>query len=184
MKPSPPVVLYPGREQRPDFALRVGASAVWLTRPGIADPFGTSTANINSHIRTILKERELLDGSAIKESLTTAADGRKDRTNVERMLVFNERPVLQGAGRVSHDRMKEIVSQRYEEFDGRRREAERLAADAEDLRALEEATKSLEAQQKAAGTNGGSVKIGNNRLEHEHAIVRAKWQAYLKESGI
>jgi hypothetical protein len=66
------------------------------------------------------------------------------RTNVDRMLEFNERPVLQGPGRMSHSRMKEIVSERYEEFDGRRREAERLAADAEDVKALESLAKEIE----------------------------------------
>jgi hypothetical protein len=67
------------------------------------------------------------------------------RSNVDRMLEFNERPVLQGPGRMSHSRMKEIVSERYEEFDGRRREAERLAADAEDVKALESLAKEIEA---------------------------------------
>lgn len=149
--PAPQVVLYPGRKGRPDFALRVVGDAVWLTQSAMADLFGSTTANVNIHISKILKERELPESSVIKESLITAADGRNDSTNVDRLLEFNERPVLQGAGRASHDRMKEIVFQRYEEFDGRRRETERLAADAEDLRVLEETAKGLEAQQKAPG---------------------------------
>lgn len=72
------------------------------------------------------------------------------RTNVDRMLEFNERPVLQGPGRMSHERMKEIVSQRYEAFDGRRREAERLAADAEDVKALESLAKEIETAKSAS----------------------------------
>lgn len=181
--PTPQLILYPGRKGQPEFALRVAGGTVWLSQAEMAQLFGTTTANINIHVRNILKERELPKDSVIKESLITAADGKACstadevdtlnrltvifleqaelrvksgklldleywRANVDRMLEFNERPVLQGAGQVSHEHMKEIVSQRYEEFDGHRRETERLAADAEDLRALEEAGKSLEALHK------------------------------------
>ena len=59
------------------------------------------------------------------------------RQNVDRLLEFNERPVLQGAGRISAKQMKGIAHERYEAFDARRRSAEALAADAEDLRMLE-----------------------------------------------
>ncbi|MDX9944882.1 MAG: virulence RhuM family protein [Azonexus sp.] len=69
------------------------------------------------------------------------------RQNVDRLLEFNERPVLQGAGRVSAEQMKGIAHERYEVFDARRRSAEALAADAEDLRMLE----SLEKQAKGKG---------------------------------
>ena len=67
--------------------------------------------------------------------------------NVDRLLEFSERPVLQGAGRVSSEQMKGIAHERYELFDARRRGAEALAADAEDLRMLE----SLEKTAKGKG---------------------------------
>ena len=69
------------------------------------------------------------------------------RQNVDRLLEFNERPVLQGAGRISAEQMKGIAHERYEAFDARRRSAEALAADAEDLRMLE----SLEKTAKGKG---------------------------------
>jgi len=59
------------------------------------------------------------------------------RQNVDRLLEFNDRPVLHGAGKVSAERMKQVAHERYEQFDTQRRSAEALAADAEDLRALE-----------------------------------------------
>lgn len=59
------------------------------------------------------------------------------RQNVDRMIAFSERPVLQGAGSVSHDRMKQAVHERYDRFDAERRSAEAHAADAEELAALE-----------------------------------------------
>lgn len=59
------------------------------------------------------------------------------RNNADKMLEFNDRPVLDGPGKVSHDDMKEVAHERYETFDQKRREAERLAADADDLKQLE-----------------------------------------------
>ena len=59
------------------------------------------------------------------------------RQNVDRMLAFNDRPVLDHAGRISNDDMKLIASERYEIFDQHRRRAEALAADEEDLKTLE-----------------------------------------------
>lgn len=69
------------------------------------------------------------------------------RQNVDRLLEFNDRPVLQGAGRISADQAKGIAHERYDVFAARRRSAEALAADAEDMRLLE----SLEKQAKGKG---------------------------------
>lgn len=63
------------------------------------------------------------------------------RQNVDRLLDFNERPVLQNAGSVSAEQAKAIAQERYETFDAHRREGEALAADAEDLQALEDIAK-------------------------------------------
>jgi hypothetical protein len=59
------------------------------------------------------------------------------RSNVDRLLEFNDRPVLRNAGTVSAEQMKAIAQDRYESFDSQRRSAEALAADAEDFKALE-----------------------------------------------
>jgi hypothetical protein len=59
------------------------------------------------------------------------------RTNVDRMLESNDQPLLQDAGSVSHNDMKQIATARYEAFDQNRRSAEAIAADAEDLREIE-----------------------------------------------
>lgn len=65
------------------------------------------------------------------------------RTNVDKLLTFNDRPVLNGAGKVSHDDMKRIVHDRFETFDQNRREADALAADAEDLKEIEQLEQDL-----------------------------------------
>lgn len=59
----------------------------------------------------------------------------------DRFLSFNERALLAGPGRISHDQMEAIVGERYAAFDARRRAAETLAAEddaAEELRQLQE----------------------------------------------
>ena len=66
------------------------------------------------------------------------------RQNVDRLLEFNERPVLDGAGTISHEAMKQIARDRYETFDEHRRSEEARQADAEDLQELEAIAKELE----------------------------------------
>jgi len=65
------------------------------------------------------------------------------RQNVDRLLEFNDRNVLQGAGTVRHDAMKHAAHERYEAFDAHRRRDEAIAADADDLRELEAVQKAL-----------------------------------------
>lgn len=60
------------------------------------------------------------------------------RSNVDKMLAFNDQPILQGAGSVSRERMEQLAHERYEAFDQQRREAERIQADADDLKEIEQ----------------------------------------------
>ena len=65
------------------------------------------------------------------------------RSTVNRMLESNDQPLLSDAGSVSHEDMKRIASDRYDTFDQNRRTAEALAADAEDLKAIEQLEQDL-----------------------------------------
>ncbi len=56
----------------------------------------------------------------------------------DRFVAFNERGVLQGAGRVSHASMEQVVAARFETFDASRRAAETDAAEAEAIQELTE----------------------------------------------
>lgn len=66
------------------------------------------------------------------------------RSNVDKLLEFNDKPVLRNAGKISNEQMKQIAQTRYESFDAARREAEATAADADDLKMLEAAAKKVE----------------------------------------
>jgi len=63
------------------------------------------------------------------------------RQNVDRLLAFNDKPILRGSGQLSNERAKQLAHERYDNFDAQRRQAEVMAADAEDLRALEAVAK-------------------------------------------
>lgn len=65
------------------------------------------------------------------------------RQNVDRLLEFNERPILQGAGSISHDDMKSIAQDRYATFNKNCKKAEALEADEEDVKELENVEKRL-----------------------------------------
>nr|WP_284048061.1 virulence RhuM family protein [Marinobacter sp. ATCH36] len=68
------------------------------------------------------------------------------RNNVDRMLAFNDQPILQGTGSVSHDRMEKIAHQRYDEFDQKRKANEARLADEEDLKELEQLEEQVKRQ--------------------------------------
>lgn len=65
------------------------------------------------------------------------------RSSVDRMLASNDQPLLDGPGSVSHEEMKTIASERYEDFATKRRQQEAIEADAEDLKAIEDLEKDL-----------------------------------------
>lgn len=70
--------------------------------------------------------------------------GRKDLTldywknNVDRILEFIEKPILQGNGSVTAQESERIAKEQYELFDAKRKKFEADMADADDIRLLED----------------------------------------------
>ena len=58
------------------------------------------------------------------------------RDNVDKLLTFNDKPVLTNAGRISHAQMEKQVTAQYEQFDARRKAEQAIEADAQDLEEL------------------------------------------------
>ena len=72
------IILYqPDNEVR--LEVRLEEETVWLTQAQMAELFQTSKQNVSLHTNNIFKEKELSPDSVVKESLTTAADGKKYR---------------------------------------------------------------------------------------------------------
>ncbi|TAL75148.1 MAG: hydroxyacid dehydrogenase [Burkholderiaceae bacterium] len=65
------------------------------------------------------------------------------RNNIDRMLAFNDQAILDGAGSASRENMEKIARERYEVFDQQRRIAEAKAADATDLKEIEQLEQDL-----------------------------------------
>ncbi|MFG8737174.1 virulence RhuM family protein [Pseudomonas aeruginosa] len=65
------------------------------------------------------------------------------RNNVDRMLAFNDQAILEGAGSVSRESMEKVARERYEVFDQQRRISEAKAADAADLKEIEQLEQDL-----------------------------------------
>lgn len=65
------------------------------------------------------------------------------RQYIDSFMTFNEQPLLRFAGNVSHEQMKQVAHERYEQFDQHRRNTEALAADTQELAALERLEKHL-----------------------------------------
>lgn len=75
------------------------------------------------------------------------------RNNVDRMLAFNDQPILEGAGSVSRENMEKVAHQRYDEFDQKRKISEASLADAEDLKELEQLEQQVKRQPRTPDTN-------------------------------
>lgn len=73
------IILY-----QPDDAVklevRLSEETVWLTQQQMTVLFETTKQNISLHINNIFREKELDKNSVVKDYLTTAADGKKYRT--------------------------------------------------------------------------------------------------------
>ena len=70
------IVLYNTEDGLARVQLRAADGTVWLTQAQIAELFDTTKQNVSLHLRNLLAERELAETSVVKESLTTAADGK------------------------------------------------------------------------------------------------------------
>jgi hypothetical protein len=69
--------------------VRLQDDTVWLTQQQMAELFNTTRNNITLHIGNIFKEGELEVNSVRKESLLTAADGKKYRTKFYNLDVIS-----------------------------------------------------------------------------------------------
>jgi hypothetical protein len=83
-KSSPPpggqFLVYQTEDGKLEIDVRFESETVWLTQQHMAELFQTTKQNVSLHIRNIFSERELREDSVVKESLTTAADGKNYAT--------------------------------------------------------------------------------------------------------
>jgi hypothetical protein len=76
------LILYTSDDGKTRINLRVEADSIWLSQLEIAELFQTTKQNVSLHARNIFEDGELSAASVVKESLTTAADGKNYRTQL------------------------------------------------------------------------------------------------------
>ena len=108
-----------------------------LTEQNKADLTACAEATLNRLVVIFLEQAELRVKQ--RQDLSLAFW----RNNVDKMLAFNDQPILEGAGAVSRERMERVAHERYELFDQQRKEAERAQADTDDLKEIEQLEHSI-----------------------------------------
>ncbi|MCL1909328.1 MAG: virulence RhuM family protein [Kiritimatiellaeota bacterium] len=74
------IIIYRTDDERVKIDVRVEDETVWITQAQMAELFETSKQNISLHINNAFNEGELKPEAVVKESLTTAADGKNYNT--------------------------------------------------------------------------------------------------------
>ncbi len=74
------IVLYQAEDGSTSLEVRLQDDTVWLSQAQMVELFGKTKQNISLHTRNIFKEGELAEDAVVKDSLTTAADGKKYKT--------------------------------------------------------------------------------------------------------
>lgn len=93
------LILYTTEDGRSQIKLRAQEQTVWLTQLEMAELFDATKQNISLHLKNIFADRELDVNSVVKESLTTAADGKRYQT-----LLYNLDAILAVGYRVRSPR--------------------------------------------------------------------------------
>jgi len=99
VSPSGEIILYTTEDGRSQIQLRADRNTVWLTQLEMAELFNATKQNISLHLKNIFEDGELDSESVVKESLTTAADGKRYKT-----LLYNLDAILAVGYRVRSPR--------------------------------------------------------------------------------
>ncbi len=74
------IIIYQSNELAEHIEVRIDEETVWLSQQQMATLFQQTKQNISLHINNCFREHELDRISVVKESLTTASDGKKYKT--------------------------------------------------------------------------------------------------------
>jgi hypothetical protein len=87
-RPHSEILIYQSQDNTTRIDVRLEDETVWLTQGQMEDLFQTTKQNIGWHIKNIFQERELVEMSVVKESFTTARDGKPYRTKLYNLDVI------------------------------------------------------------------------------------------------
>lgn len=75
------ILIYKNAENNIKIDVQLENETVWLSQTQLCELFQKSKATISEHIKNIFKERELNEISVVRNSRTTASDGKEYDTN-------------------------------------------------------------------------------------------------------
>ena len=78
--PGGQFLVYQTQDGKLKIDVRFEGETVWLTQQHMAELFQTTKQNIGQHLKSIFAEGELAQDSVVKDSFTTAADGKNYAT--------------------------------------------------------------------------------------------------------
>jgi hypothetical protein len=78
--PGGQFLIYQTQDGKLKIDVRFEGETVWLTQQHMAELFQTTKQNIGQHLKSIFSEGELVQDSVVKDSFTTAADGKNYAT--------------------------------------------------------------------------------------------------------
>ena len=103
--------------------------------------------------KNYLQNNEIDSLNRLVDIFITSAEervkGRRDltldywRKNVDNLLTFQEKDILQGKGSISNAEAEDIVKGIYDTFNAKRKQLDAQQADAEDIKMLEDLEKSI-----------------------------------------
>lgn len=76
------LIIYTTEDGKSQIQLRTDLGTVWLTQLEMAELFDATKQNISLHLKNIFEDGELDATSVVKESLTTASNTKKYRTQL------------------------------------------------------------------------------------------------------
>jgi hypothetical protein len=74
--------------------VRLEDDTVWLTQQQMAELFLTTKQNVSLHVNNIFREDELQETLVVKESLTTAKDGKRYRMKLYNLERYEQKKTL------------------------------------------------------------------------------------------
>lgn len=74
------VLLYQTDDGKTRIDVHLQGETVWLTQAQMTELFQTTKQNVSLHLKNVFDEGELIKDSVVKDSLTTASDGKKYNT--------------------------------------------------------------------------------------------------------
>jgi hypothetical protein len=96
------IILYTTEDGQASIRLQAENGSVWLSQAALAELFQTTKQNISLHVKNILSEGELNEGTTVKDSLTVQTEGGRQ---VQRKIsLYNLEMILAVGYRVSSPR--------------------------------------------------------------------------------